>query len=108
MHLGLVTSLTSNLPGLPLRAFVDNVGFSLPVVFPPEGLPRLGTAPADIAPDGIGVDLTLPPVSGGGLVRQLPDGGFGGVIAMDLGVIAVQAVASSARPTQQVRRQAFW
>jgi hypothetical protein len=98
MHLGLVTSLTSNLPGLPLRAFVDNAGFSLPVVFPPDGLPRLGLAPVDIAPDGIGVDLTLPPVSGGGVVRHLPGGGFGGVIAMDLGVIAVQAVAQFRAP----------
>jgi hypothetical protein len=99
MHLGLVTSLTSNLPGLPLRTFIDNVGFSLPVVFPPEGLPGLGPVPADIAPNGIGVDLTLPPVFGGGVVRQLPGGGFGGVIAMDLGVIAVQAVATLRPPS---------
>jgi hypothetical protein len=99
LHLGLVTSLTSNLPGLPLRTYIDNVGFSLPVVFPPEGLPGLGRVPADIAPNGIGVDLTLPPVSGGGVVRQLPDGGFGGVIAMDLGVIAVQAVATLRPPS---------
>jgi hypothetical protein len=99
MHLGLVTSLTSQLPGFPLRSFIDNVGFSLPVVFPPASLPRLGTAPADIAPNGIGVDLTLPPLAGGGLVRQLPGGGFGGVIAMDLGVIAVQAVAQLRPPS---------
>jgi hypothetical protein len=99
MHLGLVTSLTSQLPGFPLRSFIDNVGFSLPVVFPPAGLPQLGTAPADIAPNGIGVDLTLPPLAGGGLVRQLPGGGFGGVIAMDLGVIAVQAVAQLRPPS---------
>ena len=99
LHLGLVTSLTSQLPGFPLRSFIDNVGFSLPVVFPPAGLPRLGTAPADIAPNGIGLDLTLPPLAGGGLVRQLPGGGFGGVIAMDLGVIAVQAVAQLRPPS---------
>lgn len=99
MRLGLVTSLTSNLPGLPLRAYVDNVGFSVPVVFPPEGLPRLGVALGPIEPAGVGVDLTLPPVSGGGLVRRLPDGGFGGVISMDLGVIALQAVAKFRPPS---------
>jgi hypothetical protein len=99
MHLGLVTSLTSQLPGFPLRAFVDNVGFSLPLDFPPQGLPRLRPSPSDIAPNGIGVDLTLPPLSGGGVVRQLPGGGFGGVIALDLGVIAVQAVAMLRPPS---------
>src|SRR5262249_62245453 len=87
LHLGLVTSLTSQLPGFPLRSFIDNVGFSLPVVFPSTGLPGLGPAPADIAPNGIGVDLTLPPLAGGGLVRQLPGGGSGGVIAMDRRVV---------------------
>jgi hypothetical protein len=98
IHLGLVTSLKSELSGSPLKLLIDNVGFSLPVEFPQNGLPGFGFAPDKILPDGIGVELTLPPVGGGGVVRRLPDG-YGGVISLDLGVIAVQAVATLRHPS---------
>ena len=93
LHLGMLASLTARLPGVPLTAIIDNAGFTLPVEFPDDGPPRLGIRPTDVAPDGIGVSLQLPPVSGGGLVRRFADGSYAGIIALDMGFVAVQAVA---------------
>ncbi len=94
LHLGVVTSLTASLPGLPLRAMLSDAGSSLPLKFPAGQRPRLDPAGLRaLTPDGIGVNLTLPPVSGGGFVRKIDDTSYGGVIAVDLGVIGMQAVA---------------
>ncbi|WP_314502116.1 DUF6603 domain-containing protein [uncultured Microbacterium sp.] len=93
LRLGLLVSLTARLPGVPLTAVIDNAGFTLPLEFPGDGPPRLGILPADVAPDGIGVSLQLPPVSGGGVVRRCDDGSYAGIIALDMGFVAVQAVA---------------
>ena len=93
LRLGLLVSLTARLPGVPLTAVIDNVGFTLPVEFPSGGPPRLGSRPTEVDPDGIGVTLQLPPVSGSGVVRRLGDGSYAGIIALDLGFVAVQAVA---------------
>jgi hypothetical protein len=102
LHIGVLASLTASIPGLPVRAYIDNTGFSLPIQFPAGGHPQLGSLPTDITditPDGIGVDLALPPVSGGGFVRPMDGGGYAGVVALDLGVIAVQGVAQFRPPT---------
>lgn len=92
LRLGLLVSLTARLPGLPLTALIDNAGFTLPLEFPADGAPQLGVDPAPVSPDGIGVSLQLPPVSGGGYIREF-DNGYAGIIALDLGFVAVQAVA---------------
>jgi hypothetical protein len=102
LHLGVVTSLTASLPGLPLRATVADAGSSLPLRFPAGKRPSLDPAGLRaLTPDGIGVNLALPPVSGGGFVRKVDDTGWGGVIAVDLGVIGMQAVAVFRPPNAQ-------
>jgi hypothetical protein len=98
LHLQLTTALTATLPGLPLRASLDHTGFELPLHMLGVPLPALGQSPQELTPDGINVDLTLPPVSGAGLVRHEQDV-YSGLIAADLGVIAVQAIAQF-RPPQ--------
>lgn len=103
LHIGVRASLTASIPGLPVRAYIDDTGFSLPVRFLPGKLPELGSTPIPAVTSGIGVSLTLPPVSGGGRLRALDDGGYAGVIALDLGVIAVQGVAQF-RPPDADRR----
>lgn len=90
LGLAVTASVQATLPGLPLRAELAGAGFTLPLALQPQGLVD---AVADRLPDGIDVDLALPPVSGGGLVRRTPDGGWGGLIAIDLGFVALQAVA---------------
>ncbi len=95
LRLGLLLSLDASLPGLPVHASLDGAGISLPVAVSPA---RIGFDPdprriAELFPDGIGVDLALPPVSGGGVVRHLPDDSYAGLIAVDLGFIRLQALA---------------
>lgn len=98
LQIGVRASLTASIPGLPVRAYIDDTGFSLPVRFPPGKLPALGSTPIPAESTGIGVSLSLPPVSGGGRLRALDDGGYAGAIALDLGVIAVQGVAQFRPP----------
>ncbi|NUR65728.1 MAG: hypothetical protein HOQ47_08215 [Streptomyces sp.] len=93
-RLALSVSATAGLPGLPLRVFLDGAGIDLPVAFSPATRP--GVDPSrlrELFPDGIGTELKLPPVSGGGVVRRTPDQGYAGLISVDLGVLRVQAVA---------------
>ncbi len=97
LRVELTTALTASLPGLPLRATVDRTGFAVPLQFPQNGLLGLAPTPEDISPDGIGVDLTLPPVSGAGHIMH-KSGVYSGLIAADLGVIAVSAVAQFSPP----------
>ncbi|MBB5926759.1 DUF6603 domain-containing protein [Streptomyces echinatus] len=92
-RLAVSVSVTAALPGLPLRASLDRAGIDLPVVFSPE---RLGIDPhrlGELFPDGVGTELTLPPVSGGGVVRRTDDTGYAGLISIDLSVLQIQAVA---------------
>lgn len=89
-QLGVSVSLAAALPGLPLRAELDGAGFDLPAVLSPD---RLFGQVGELFPDGIEVALMLAPVSGGGLVRRTGDGGYGGLIAIDLGFVALQAAA---------------
>jgi hypothetical protein len=98
LRIGLMASLTASIPGLPVRAYIDDTGFSLPVRFPPGALPQLGSTPIPEPLKAIGVAVTLPPVSGGGDMRPLDDGGYAGAIALDLGVIAVQGVGQFRPP----------
>ncbi|MER7575058.1 DUF6603 domain-containing protein [Streptomyces sp. NPDC126514] len=87
-------SASAGLPGLPLRIHLDRAGIDLP--FAPATRPGLGLDPAglhELVPDGIGAELKVPPISGGGLVRGSPAKGYGGLISVDLGVLRLQAVA---------------
>jgi hypothetical protein len=95
LRLGLSVSVSASLPGLPVNAILDGAGIALPLQVDPG---RLGIDPdprhiTDLFPDGIGVNLALPPVSGGGVVRRTADGGYAGLIAVDLGFLRLQAIA---------------
>ncbi|GGV71344.1 hypothetical protein GCM10010294_30500 [Streptomyces griseoloalbus] len=93
-RLALSVSASAGLPGLPLRVHLDRAGIELPVTFSPATRPGLDPSRLrELFPDGIGTELQVPPVSGGGLVRRTPDQGYGGLISVDLGVLRVQAVA---------------
>ncbi|MET8900872.1 DUF6603 domain-containing protein [Streptomyces sp. NPDC004538] len=93
-RLALSVSASAGLPGLPLSVHLDRAGIELPVTFAPANRPGLDPSRLrELFPDGIGAELKVPPVSGGGLVRRTPDQGYGGLISVDLGVLRVQAVA---------------
>src|SRR5256885_10159937 len=53
----------------------------------------------ELFPDGIGTELALPPVSGGGVVRRTSDEGYAGLISIDLGFVRLQATAIFRPPT---------
>ncbi|MFI5972886.1 DUF6603 domain-containing protein [Streptomyces sp. NPDC051452] len=93
-RLALSMSVTAGLPGLPLRVFLERAGIDLPVVLSPATPPGIDPRRLrELFPDGIGTELNLPPVSGGGLVRRTPDQGYAGLISIDLGVLQLQAIA---------------
>lgn len=94
LRLGLAMSLSAGLPGLPVQTAIDDAGIDLPVLLAPGT--RLGVDPArlrDVLPDSVGIQLNLPPVSGGGQVSRLPDGSYAGLVAITLGVLRLQAFA---------------
>ncbi|WP_225877406.1 DUF6603 domain-containing protein, partial [Streptomyces resistomycificus] len=76
-------------------AALDGAGFALPLTFSNGARPGVDPRPRDLFPEGIGTELKLPPVSGGGVVRRArpPDQGYAGLISIDLGVLRLQAVA---------------
>ena len=89
--LGFGAAFTGGLPGLPLSFTVDGLGATFPVAFGGGGL---GIDPAGVRPalpTGLGIDLTLPLLSGGGFLATTGPGGYGGVLDLDLIVLSVQA-----------------
>ncbi|MBQ1089365.1 DUF6603 domain-containing protein [Streptomyces sp. B93] len=93
-RLAVSVSASAGLPGLPLSVHLERAGIELPVTFAPANRPGLDPSRLrELFPDGIGTELKVPPISGGGLVRRTPDEGYGGLISIDLGVLRVQAVA---------------
>jgi hypothetical protein len=94
LRLALSVSVDAGLPGLPLRASMERAGIDLPVVLSPAMRPGIDPQRLrELFPDGIGTELDLPPVSGGGVVRGNPDQGYAGLISIDLSVLRLQAVA---------------
>ncbi|MCX5328979.1 DUF6603 domain-containing protein [Streptomyces sp. NBC_00140] len=93
-RLALSLSASAGLPGLPLRVHLEGAGIDLPIALSPGTRPGLDSSRLrELFPDGIGTELKVPPISGGGLVRRTPDQGYGGLISIDLGVLRLQAVA---------------
>lgn len=93
-RLALFMSVAASLPGLPLRISLDGAGLDLPLVLAPTIRPGLDPDRLrEMFPEGIGTELSLPPVSGGGVVHRTADQGYAGLISVDLGVLKVQAMA---------------
>ena len=95
-------SLKAQLPGVPVTAQIEGVGITVPfsVTNAALGPPSAIEPPL---PTGIGLELGLPPVSGGGDVRRTATG-YAGVFDVDLGVFRVQALGvleppAGGRPT---------
>jgi hypothetical protein len=84
--------LLAELPGLPVHAELDDLGIDLPLSLTTEALGPLVAEIAAKPPAGIGIELTLPPVSGGGAVRSTGPGAYAGILDIDLGVLRVQAL----------------
>lgn len=84
-------SFTGGLPGIPLSFTIDGLGMDMPVAVGNGGL---GIDPSSVQPampSGIGVDLTLPVLSGGGFLESTGPGGYGGVLNLDLIELTIQA-----------------
>lgn len=84
-------ALTGGLPGLPISFTVSGLGVKFPVAV---GAGALGIDPQAVqplVPTGIGVDLTLPVLSGGGFLEITGPGGYGGVLDLDLIEVTIQA-----------------
>ncbi|MCX4580984.1 hypothetical protein OHB41_49420 [Streptomyces sp. NBC_01571] len=93
-RLALSVSASAGLPGLPLRVHLDRAGVDLPVTFSSATRPGLDPSRLrELFPDGIGTELQVPPISGGGVVKRTPDQGYAGLISLDLGVLRIQALA---------------
>ena len=63
-------SFTAALPGLPVTLTIDDLGALVPISL--DGT-LIGIDPGAISvalPEGMGIDLALPPVSGGGFLRE--------------------------------------
>lgn len=78
----------------PISASVDGVGVALDLMFHSGNLGILNLAPRFIPPTGLGLDIDAGPISGGGFVRfDEPNGRYGGMFELKLGVVGVQATA---------------
>ncbi len=89
--LAAMLSIDARLPGVPVKARLDGVGVRVPFAARRDVLgPDAGRIDAPL-PSGIGVEIALAPVSGGGHVRELRPGSYSGALDVDLGVFRLQA-----------------
>jgi hypothetical protein len=77
--------LAVELPGVPIRLSLGGAGLTVPFDLGDAG--RFGFDPAGLLPtepDGAGVDLALPMVSGAGLVRRAAPNEYAGALALSI------------------------
>jgi len=91
LHLSFGVSLTAGLPGIPLTLTVDGFGADFPFMLGSGGLGVDAEGVRPVLPTGLGVDLSLPALSGGGFLTTTGPGGYGGVLDLDLIAVSVQA-----------------
>jgi hypothetical protein len=96
LGLGATIALAARLPGVPVEANLAGVGLKLPLALGrgARGEQALGLLASEIEaplPTSIGLDLSLPPVRGGGAVERTQHG-YSGVLDLDLGILGVQAL----------------
>lgn len=93
LSLGFGVAFTAGLPGLPVAFTADGLGAGFPIAIG-QGGGGIGIDPGAIQsllPTGLGIDLTLPVLAGGGFLATTGPGGYAGVLALDLDVVTVQA-----------------
>jgi hypothetical protein len=91
LEFGFGVGLSGDFPGLPLNFTVDGVGVAFPFAL---GGGRFGVDPGNvrpISPTGFGLDITVPPISGGGFVGATGPGAYGGVLGFELIAIDLEA-----------------
>ncbi|MFF0945486.1 DUF6603 domain-containing protein [Kocuria sp. CPCC 205300] len=77
----------------PLAASVEDVGAAVELAFKDGNLGPLDLSLRFLAPTGLGLAVNAGPVSGGGFIRfDEPNGRYGGVFELKVGVVGVQAV----------------
>jgi hypothetical protein len=85
-------SFTAALPGFPLLSLTaTGLGASFPLS---TGTADLGLNLAGVVPtlpSGLGIDLALPVISGGGFLQTTGPGGYGGVLELNLLVLTIEA-----------------
>jgi hypothetical protein len=91
LDFGFGVNFTGGLDGLPISFSVEGLGVKFPVAV---GSGALGIDPGAVQPlmpTGLGIDLTLPVLSGGGFLEVTGPGGYGGVLQLDLIELSIQA-----------------
>lgn len=85
-------SLLVKPPALPLTADIAGVGARVPLAIGPEHIGFHPDAGVDATPPtGMGIDLQLGPVAGGGTLLRRGEDAYAGAMDVDLGVVAVTA-----------------
>ncbi|MUN38894.1 DUF6603 domain-containing protein [Actinomadura litoris] len=97
--LGVRVSVEVRPPGLPLRAGVARIGLDLPIALAGDRVGPLPDRGALAGPDGVDVDLDVGPVSGGGSLRRIEPGVYGGVLDLDLAALSVKAIGRLRPPS---------
>ena len=84
--------LAFDLPGVPIHVDAQGIGLTVPFALGDGG--RIGPDPGalvPVAPDGAGVDLALPIITGAGAVRLVPSGDYSGLLALTIPPMSAQA-----------------
>ncbi len=84
-------AFTGGFPGVPLTVTVDGLGAGFPIT---TGSSNLGIDPSAvhaITPTGLGIDLDVPVVSGGGFLETTGPGAYGGVLDVSFLEMSIDA-----------------
>jgi hypothetical protein len=88
---GFGLDLTGSLPGVPLLSIsASGIGAAFPLLTGAKGLGLDLGGIQTLSPTGLGLDLPLPVISGGGFLERTPDG-YGGVLELNLLAVAITA-----------------
>jgi hypothetical protein len=91
LKFGFGVGFTAGFGGLPISFTVDGVGVDFPLSLGGGALGVDAGAVRPIAPNGIGLDLTVPVVSGGGFISSTGPGAYGGVLSFEMLAMGLQA-----------------
>jgi hypothetical protein len=93
LELSATIGLRAELPGVPVGAQLDGIRLDAPLSIDAQLIGPVLDQLRTPLPSGIAIELTLPPVSGGGAVLRTGEDAYAGVLDLSLGFIRVQAVA---------------
>jgi len=90
LDFGFALSFTASLPGFPLFSVsATGLGAKFPISI---GTGSLGLGPVGVVlPNGLGVDLNLPIIAGGGFLQNTGPGAYGAMLDLNLLAVAIKA-----------------